>query len=158
MTIREGRGLPSHTKKGNIMSVIADILAAKNIEIAAAYQGVKKKDKWEHHNWKVFISGGNGLSIDTEYSKGTAHDPANGVTADDLIPALLTDASFAEYDFAEFCRASGLEQYDPETGRENKKSVATFRGCELSSRYIRLMQFTEEEMQAIRDYIEEEGL
>lgn len=157
MDVKKGETTPD-TKKGKVMSVIANILAAKNIQISATYQGVKKEDNWQHHNWKVHVSGGNGLNIDTEYSKGMGHDAASGVTADDLIPAMLTDASFAEFSFQEFCGESGYEQYDPETGKENKKAVATFRACEKSARMIRLMQFTEEEMQAIRDYIEEEGL
>lgn len=157
MGVKKGETTPD-TKKGKIMSVIANILAAKNIQLTAYYRGVRTKEGWKHHYWSIYIHGGNGLNIDTEYSKGTGHDPAKGVTADDLIPSLLTDASFAEYDFAEFCRESGYEQYDPETGKENKKAVATFRACEKSEYMIRRMQFTDEEMQAIRDYIEEEGL
>ena len=157
MGVKKGETTPD-TTKGNIMSVIATILAAKNIQINAAYQGVKKKEGWEHHHWKVHVSGGNGLNIDTEYSKGMAHDATSGVTADDLIPAMLTDASFAEFSFADFCNESGYEQYDPEAGRENRKARGVLNACCVAAKNIKRMKFTEEEMQMIRDYIEEEGL
>lgn len=140
------------------MSVIANILAAKNIEIAAAYQGVKKNGNWEHHNWKVFISGGNGLAIDTEYNKGMLHSHHDGVSADDLIPCLIADTGFASYDFADFCHETGYEQYDIETGRENKEARRVWNGCKKSKSIINAMQFSDEEMQAIIDYIEEQGL
>ena len=157
MGVKKGETTPD-TKKGKIMSVIENILAAKNIQISATYQGVKKEDNWQHHNWKVHVSGGNGLNIDTEYSKGMGHDAASGVTADDLIPAMLTDASFAEFSFQEFCNESGYEQYDPETGRENRKARGLWNACGVAAKNIKRMKFTEEEMQAILDYIEEEGL
>lgn len=140
------------------MSVIANILKAKKIQINAAYQGVKKKDGWEHHNWKVYISGGNGLNIDTEYSKGMAHNPADGVQADDLIPALLNDSSFADSSFEEFCGDCGYDVYEPDTGRENRNARGIWNACKKSARYIKQMEFTNEEMKAIQEYIEEEGL
>lgn len=138
------------------MSVIENILTEKGFELSSVYKGIINKDNWKHHSWSVLIQG-NGVFVEVDYCKGLGHNAEDGVSADDIIPCLISDSSYAGETFADFCDMLGYDQYD-ENGRVNKRSEEIWYACKDQLDNLLDLSFTEEERQQIEEYIEEEGL
>jgi len=138
------------------MSVIENILNNKGFEVSSVYNGVINKDNWQRHSWSVLIQG-NGLFIEVDYGKGMGHSADDGVTADDIIPCIIMDSSFAGESFEEFCDMLGYDKYD-DYGRYNERSEEIWNACKEQLDNFEALGFTEEELEAIRNYIDDEGL
>lgn len=138
------------------MSVIESILIEKGFELSSVYNGIINKDNWKRHSWSVLIEG-NGVFIEVDYGKGLGHNTEDGVSADEIISCLISDASYADVTFAEFCDMLGYEQYD-QHGRVNKHSEKIWISCKEQLDKLLELRFTDEERGRIETYIEDQGL
>ena len=138
------------------MSVIENILTNKGFKLSSVYNGVTSKDKWTRHSWSVVIEG-NGVSIDIDYGKGLGHNAEDGVSADDIIPCLIMDASYGNESYSDFCDMFGYDQYDDE-GETNSYSEAIWDACREQVDKLAALGFTDEEKEEIQQYIEDECL
>lgn len=137
------------------MSTIAFILQQKGITIASRYDGISKTDGWEHRAYTVALTGPN-YAFSTKYSRGMAH-ARKEVSPDDIIPCLLTDARC-------FNDAIGVEEfaadlgYDMDTRESREKAKKAYCACGQAAARLDSIAFTAEELAAIENYIEENGL
>lgn len=138
------------------MSVIENILTKKGFEVSSVYNGVIDKDNWKRHSWSVLIQG-NGVFIEIDYGKGLGHNAGDGVTADDIIPCLIMDASYGNEFYSDFCGMFGYDEYDDEGGI-NQRSEAIWEACREQVDNLQALGLTADELEAIELYIEDEGL
>ena len=82
------------------------------LEIVSGPTEARDADGWEHYSYELRLhSEANGATLDTPWRAGLAHDP-NNVKLADVLYSIVSDTSYADYDFEEFASELG---YDPDS-------------------------------------------
>lgn len=115
-----------------------------NIKMNAKYLGIKTKDTWEHHSYKITLKYNN-KAMTIDYSLGMAHD-VNIVELKSVMSSLLMD-NVQDNTLADFCDNFG---YDNDSIKAHK----IYKACQANTKKL-LNLFNQNEIEELNELLQD---